>query len=106
MGSEVFGLGVAQAGPTALLALVVLLVLTGRLVPRATLEDMQRERDTWRAAHTESEKARQAEREQTNQLLEMAHLGNQVLNSLPRPPQPRREVSPDDCVDQASGPPR
>jgi hypothetical protein len=105
VGAEIFGLSVSQAGPTALLALVVLLVLTGRLVPRSTLEDAHQERDTWRAAHVESEKARREEREQTEALLEMAHLGNQVLNSLPRP-QPRGEVAPGDRVDQATGPPR
>jgi hypothetical protein len=105
MGAEVFGLSVAEAGPTAILTLVVLLVLTGRLVPRATLTDMRDERDTWRAAHTESERARQAEREQVEELLEMARLGNQLLHSLPRP-KGRGEVTSDARVDQASGPPR
>jgi hypothetical protein len=105
VGAEVFGLPVTEAGPTALLALVVLLILTGRLVPRSTLQDMREERDTWRAAHTESETARQAEREQVGELLEMARLGNQVLNALPRPA-PRGEVAPGDRVDQAAGPPR
>ncbi|MGA4867551.1 hypothetical protein ACPB9J_33495 [Streptomyces lavendulocolor] len=106
MGGDVFGLPVSAAGPTTLLALVVLLILTGRLVPRSTLQDMREERDTWRAAHSESEAARQAEREQVGELLEMARLGNQVLNSLPRPPSATREVTPDDRVDQTSGPPR
>ncbi|GGU61812.1 hypothetical protein [Streptomyces lavendofoliae] len=106
MGGDVLGLPVAAAGPTTLIALVVMLILTGRLVPRRTLDDMREERDTWRAAHSESEKARQAEREQVGELLEMARLGNQVLNSLPRPPVQRGEVTPDDRVDQATGPPR
>lgn len=106
MGGEVFGLPVSAAGATTLLALVVLLILTGRLVPRSTLQDMREERDTWRAAHSESEKARQAEREQVGELLEMARLGNQVLNALPRPAPSRGEVTPDDRVDQTSGPPR
>jgi hypothetical protein len=104
VGAEVFGLSVAEAGPTALLTLVVLLVLTGRLVPRSTLTDMRDERDMWRAAHTTSEAARQKALDQTEELLETARLGNQLLNSLPRPP--RGEVAPDARVDQASGPSR
>ena len=85
MGAEVFGLSVAEAGPTAILTLVVLLVLTGRLVPRSTLTDMRDERDMWREAHAKSEAAREQERDQTDELLEMARLGNQLLSSLPRP---------------------
>ncbi|WP_228974931.1 hypothetical protein [Streptomyces sp. DH12] len=104
MGPELFGLPVAQAGPTALLALVVLLILRGDLVPRSILRDVREERDMWRAAHTTSEAARQAALDQTEELLETARLGNQLLNSLPRPP--RGEVTPDARVDQASGPSR
>jgi hypothetical protein len=105
MGGEVFGLPVSAAGPTTLLTLVVLFILTGRLVPRSTLQDMREERDTWRAAHAKSEAAREAERQLVDELLETARLGNQMLASLPRP-QPREEVAPDDRVDQASRPAR
>lgn len=34
----------------ALLVLVILLILSGRLVPRRILQDTQKERDTWRAS--------------------------------------------------------
>ncbi|MFE9845761.1 hypothetical protein [Streptomyces goshikiensis] len=82
---ELFGFTPADLGVSGLLIVVVLLILTGRLVPRATLVDMREERDTWRAAHSESEAARQAEREMTTELLELSRTAGHVLTSLPRP---------------------
>ena len=87
--SEIFGINPAAGGATALLALAVLFVLTGRLVPRSVLRDTQADRDYWRAAHAEESKARQAERELTNELLEVARTADHVLASLPPAPKSR-----------------
>jgi hypothetical protein len=81
---DIFGFTPTDLGAAGLLVLVVLLILTGRLVPRTTLVDMREERDTWRAAHGESERARQAEREQVTELLELSRTAGHVLTSLPR----------------------
>lgn len=83
--SEIFGINPSDAGLGALLTLVVLLILTGRLVPRRTHEDVIADRNNWRQAYLESEKARNAEHEQTGELLEMAKLGGHILTALPRP---------------------
>lgn len=48
---ELAGLAVAQVSAGALLAIVVLLILTGLLVPRRQLKDVRADRDYWRAAH-------------------------------------------------------
>ncbi|WP_393073404.1 hypothetical protein [Streptomyces sp. LN704] len=45
------------------------------------------DRDNWRNAYLNSEAARQKEHEQTDELLEMARLGGNVLAALPRPGQ-------------------
>jgi hypothetical protein len=90
--TDLFGFSPTDLGVSGLLVLVVLLILTGRLVPRATLVDMREERDTWRAAHAESEAARQAEREQVTELLELSRTAGHVLTSLPR----AKEVGADD----------
>lgn len=82
--TELFGLSPTDLGVSGLLVLVVLLILTGRLVPRSTLQDMREERDTWRAAHAESEVARQAERAQVTELLELSRTAGHVLTALPR----------------------
>lgn len=41
---------VPQAGATGLLLAAVWLVLTGRIVPRSTHDEVRRDRDTYRAA--------------------------------------------------------
>lgn len=83
--SEVFGINPGDAGAVALLALVVLLILTGRLVPRRTHEDALADRDNWRRAFLESEAARKVEQEHTEELLKMAELGGRILTALPHP---------------------
>jgi hypothetical protein len=55
--------------PSALAGLSVLLILTGRLVPRKTLEDIEHDRDEWRTAHRISETARQEERDHNAALI-------------------------------------
>jgi hypothetical protein len=100
--SEVFGINPTDAGAAALLVVVVLLILTGRLIPRRTHEDVLSDRDNWRHAYLESEKARQAEHEQTGELLEMAKLGGHILTALPHPGHAdEEEVNAGDRMDQA-----
>ena len=89
--SEVFGVDPGGAGLGALLSLVVLLILTGRLIPRRTHEDALADRDNWRSAFLESEAARKVEHEQVEELLELAKLGGHILTALPRPGKPDEE---------------
>ncbi|MGW0578595.1 hypothetical protein ACWD25_22100 [Streptomyces sp. NPDC002920] len=96
--NEIFGINPGDAGAAALLVLVVLLILTGRLIPRRTHEDVIADRDNWRTAFMESEAVRQRESQQVEELLEMAKLGGHILNSLPKPG--TEEVN-DDPMDQA-----
>lgn len=102
--SEIFGINPVQGGAAALLCLVVLLVLTGRLIPRRTHQDVLADRDRWREAFLESEVARRLEHEQKQELLEMAKLGGHILTALPRlPGKPdEEEVSGDVRVDPTS----
>jgi hypothetical protein len=98
--NEIFGINPGDAGLGALLTLVILLILTGRLVPRRTHEDALADRDNWRQAFLESEAARKVEHEQTGELLEMAKLGEHILTALPRPGRAdEEEVSGGDRMD-------
>ncbi|MEV7034648.1 hypothetical protein AB0N99_31005 [Streptomyces sp. NPDC093272] len=102
---ETFGINPAAGGATALLALVVLWVLSGRLVPRKTHEDVITDRNNWRKAFLESEAARKVEHDQTEELLEMAKLGGHILTALPHlGTADEREVKADARMDPA--PPR
>ncbi|WP_432091841.1 hypothetical protein [Streptomyces sp. NRRL F-5630] len=79
---ELFGFRPTDLGAVALLTLVVLMILTGRLVPRRTYDDLLKERDTWREAHTVSEEARAMERAQTQELLELGRTSAHALTGL------------------------
>lgn len=73
---------IGQYGAPSLIGIAVMLVLTGRLVPRRILQDTQRDRDQWREAYMASESARHLEAEHTGQLLEAARTSVAVLQAL------------------------
>jgi F0F1-type ATP synthase membrane subunit b/b' len=108
--SDLLGINVAQGGAVALVTLVVLLIFFGKLVPRRVLEDVRAdrndriaelaaERDTWRNAYVESERARVEAQNQVGELLELSRTADHVLRSL------RREV-PGDAMDQSVAAPQ
>lgn len=47
--TEIVGIPLEILAPSALAGLAVLLVLTGRLIPRSTYDDKAHEADEWRA---------------------------------------------------------
>lgn len=51
------GLPVGNIGAGALVCLIVLLILTGRLVPRQQVLDLREDRDQWRASAEDQLKA-------------------------------------------------
>jgi hypothetical protein len=67
-----------------LLGLAVLLVLTGRLVPRRTLVDKIAEAERWREAYEHAEEARAEQAEQIGELVELARTTHAAIASLPR----------------------
>lgn len=82
-----------QGGSVGLLALVVLMVLRGLLVPRSTLKDMREERDTWRSAYQESEASRRKDQAHVGELLELSRTAIPLLRALPTPQVPAEEVA-------------
>lgn len=74
---ELGGLGTLSA--SGLLALVVLFIMRGALVPRRTVDDIKEDRDRWRSAAEES-------REQVTLLLSVGHHAERLL----------RETNPDE----------
>lgn len=59
-----------------LLGLAVWMILTGRLIPRRTYDEMVKDRDHWRAVAETSTK-------QNTQLLEGARVTTEVVRQLP-----------------------
>ena len=76
--------GVSLIGltPAGLLLITVLMVLTGRLVPRATYLEKVKEADRWRQAYETSEAARAASEAQTRELLEGAKTTDMVVKAI------------------------
>lgn len=77
------GLVIGQFSAGALVGFIVILVLTGRLVPRRNLEDVCKERDSWRQAAEE----RSA---QLSRALESGDLATRALDALSRTAEQRR----------------
>ncbi len=94
---EVFGLPASlfvNGGAVTFLFVVLWLVFTGRLVPRATVDDIRADRDNWRQVALAKEETRQVEAAQNNVVLEeLSATVDKFINSLP-PPARRRP--PDD----------
>ena len=90
------GIPVGALTPAALLGLVILAIVMGRLVPRRTMEDIIHDRNEWRAAHRISEQSRMELAAMVGELLEHARTTDAFIRSLPHPhgeaPAPIRSV--------------
>lgn len=79
---------IEEAGPWALFLglclLIVVAVLRGDLVSRRTHEDAIHQGQMWQAAHMISEQARQEERDQKKELLEIGRANAAIIASLPK----------------------
>jgi len=89
------GLSAFQASAGALLAVVVLMILTGRLVPRSVLRDtrrdssaretqLQKQADAWRDAYELAVQGRKTADEHMAELLDAARTTRQVIEALPQ----------------------
>lgn len=80
-------LPVREVSSTIILVGVVVLILTGRLVPRRNLDDALKERDAWHDAHTRSEDTRALLNQENFKLLESARIADQFYRDfLPASP--------------------
>ena len=76
-------------GAAGIVTLAIVMVLTGRLVPRRMHEETRADRDEWRKAFQDSEAARQVQAtaqrvqaEQLDQLLESAKATEKVMTAI------------------------
>ena len=80
---DLAGLPLGTLTPAGLLAVVILLIAVGRLVPRRTMDDVIEDRNQWRAAHKTSEEARIELQQQVQELLEHSRTTDQFIRSIP-----------------------
>lgn len=76
------GISIIGLTPAGLLLITVLMILTGRLVPRATYLEKVKEAEQWRAAYELERTAHSASDAQTRELLELAKTGTKVLEAV------------------------
>lgn len=76
------GIPIIGLTPSVLLGITVLLLLTGRIVPRVTLNDKAEEAERWREAYEAEREARNTSDAQTAELLEVAHLTHAIINAM------------------------
>lgn len=72
---------IALTAPT-LLGIAVLMLLTGRLVPRSTLTDKAAEAERWRLAYEAEREARSTSDAQTVELLEVAKTTHNIIAAM------------------------
>ena len=63
----------------ALLGICILLLMTGRLVPKSTLDSKEKESDRWREAYETEREARALSDKQTAELLEVSKTTNRII---------------------------
>lgn len=69
-------------GDATISMIVVLLILTGRLVPRRAVDDLIRERDAWHEAYETQRTVSQEVRSQNSKLLEVNKVTEHLLTSI------------------------
>ena len=69
----------------AMIASIVWLVLTGRLVTRSQVKDLVQDRDHWKTAYWRTQDNNDAQTEQIRRLMEALDTTNKVLKALPPP---------------------
>jgi hypothetical protein len=77
--------GLTNITAGSLLAIGVVMILAGKLVPRSHLDDMRSERDAWKTAALESEKARRETETASWKAVHALSTVEQVLTALVPP---------------------
>jgi Na+/phosphate symporter len=76
------GISIIGLTPAGLLLIAVLMVLTGRLIPRAMYQEKVNEVAQWRTAYEAERTARALSDAQTRELLEMAKTSETFLAAV------------------------
>lgn len=82
MGGVLDGVPLVGLSAPTLLGLCILLLLTGRIVPRATLLEKKQEADKWQAAYEKEREARAAADAQSQELLEVSKTTHHIVLAL------------------------
>lgn len=76
------GISIIGLTPAGLLLVAVLMVLTGRLIPKSMYQEKVNESDRWRQAYEAERAAHSLSDSQTRELLEMARTGSHLMSAV------------------------
>lgn len=82
MGIDGISLTLGEWSIAGLLALVVILILSGRLVPKSTLDAQKKETDYWRETFFKSQETNQVLANALSEITESARTQDQVMKSI------------------------
>jgi hypothetical protein len=74
---------IEQVPLAALIAIFVILIYRGGLVPKVTVDDVRKERDSWKSAYLNESKAGTVKDGQISELMEVARSAQHMYRSLP-----------------------
>lgn len=76
------GIPLTDFSAPTILGIAILLLLFGKIVPRSTLADKERESERWRLAYEAEKEARITSDAQTAELLEVAKTTNSIVVAM------------------------
>lgn len=76
------GVPLVSLSAPAILGITMLLILTGRLLPRSTYQEKVAEAERWRQAYEREREARAISDSQTRELLELARVNKSFLTAV------------------------
>lgn len=85
------GLPAGELSTAALLGLAVWLILTGKIVPKSTHEEVRQDRNEWKQAYINEARARSEQEAQIEKLLVLADTIHAVIAALGTVPVKDRE---------------
>jgi len=99
-----FGTSALQASAGALVTLIVVLIVTGKLVWHKQLKDVREdaekrvaqanaETSRWRSAYEYSEEARRIDAKHAEHLLDLGYASNRIISALPLAPKEEPDAS-------------
>lgn len=77
--------GLTQVTASALLALVVIMILRGQIVPKVRLDEARQDRDAWRTAYDTEHEARIVAEQQMGERQRTQDLMARLIATLPPP---------------------
>jgi hypothetical protein len=76
------GVAVGDIGLSGLVVLAVLMLMTGRLVPKSTLENAREDAKVWRQAHDKQMEINRVQHDTNSELLTLARADHHALTEL------------------------